>query len=146
MLDALKIFTRGGVVLWSHQVVAELKGDPVGQLIRIVFLEERSGEVSAFFDPFHLKWRFFSNLVVVAVYSGFQSVALIEALLDSVLTEFVKHTTFLTTAKSLKPAAASSVVFDVRHRCSSAATDFTPAYERCLRDSSRGGRAWRARR
>lgn len=43
MLDYLAIFTKGGALLWAWQL-GQLKGDPVGALIRSCLLEDRAGE------------------------------------------------------------------------------------------------------
>lgn len=44
MLDAVQIFTKGGMILFSWTLgLATLKGNPVDELIRTCLLEERSG-------------------------------------------------------------------------------------------------------
>ena len=44
MLDAVQIFTKGGMLLFSWSLgLATLKGNPVDALIRTCLLEERSG-------------------------------------------------------------------------------------------------------
>ena len=43
MLDYLAIFTKGGALLWAWQL-GQLRGDPVGALIRGCLLEDRAGE------------------------------------------------------------------------------------------------------
>ena len=44
MLDAVQIFTKGGMILFSWSLgLATLKGNPVDALIRTCLLEERSG-------------------------------------------------------------------------------------------------------
>ena len=44
MLDAVQIFTKGGMILFSWTLgLATLKGNPVDELIRACLLEERSG-------------------------------------------------------------------------------------------------------
>ena len=45
MLEAINIFTKGGMILFSWSLsFASLKGNPVEALIRTCLLEERSGE------------------------------------------------------------------------------------------------------
>ena len=44
MLDAVQIFTKGGLVLFSWSLgMTTLKGNPVDALIRTQLLEERGG-------------------------------------------------------------------------------------------------------
>jgi signal recognition particle receptor subunit alpha len=44
MLEAVQIFTKGGLILFSWSLgLAAVKGNPVDALIRTCLLEERSG-------------------------------------------------------------------------------------------------------
>lgn len=72
MLDAFVIFTRGGVVLFSEQLVA-LRGEPVEALVRECLLTERAGGAAFNYATdgaaYALKWAFHNEkgLVFVAV-------------------------------------------------------------------------------
>jgi signal recognition particle receptor subunit alpha len=72
MLDAFVIFTRGGVVLFSEQLVA-LRGEPVEALVRECLLTERAGGAAFSYATdgaaYALKWAFHNEkgLVFVAV-------------------------------------------------------------------------------
>ncbi|CEM02492.1 unnamed protein product [Vitrella brassicaformis CCMP3155] len=92
MIDAITIFTNGGVVLWSYCFI-KLKGDPINQLIKTVLLEERTGESVVRLDPYNVKWKLVNELelVFVVVYQGIQNLLYIDALLDSVKTAFIEH-------------------------------------------------------
>ena len=72
MLDAFVIFTRGGSVLFSEQLVA-LRGEPVEALVRDCLLTERAGGAAFTYAAdsasYALKWAFHNEkgLVFVAV-------------------------------------------------------------------------------
>ena len=72
MLDAFLIFTRGGLVLFSEQLVA-LRGEPVEALVRDCLLTERAGGAGFTYAAdgaaYALKWAFHNEkgLVFVAV-------------------------------------------------------------------------------
>ena len=72
MLDAFVIFTRGGCVLFSEQLVA-LRGEPVEALVRDCLLQERAGGAGFTYAAdgaaYALKWAFHNEkgLVFVAV-------------------------------------------------------------------------------
>eukprot|EP00923_Selenidium_pygospionis_P038523 GHVN01067148.1.p1 GENE.GHVN01067148.1~~GHVN01067148.1.p1 ORF type:complete len:545 (-),score=66.53 GHVN01067148.1:2001-3635(-) len=98
-------------------------------------------------DPFHLKWRFFSNLVFVVVYEGFQSLVFIDTLLDQVKNEFIKHVTNAKKRHGKAPVTgrARDIVFDASHRClpvpkndseRSLPSDFTPIFRKLLNSAA----------
>lgn len=91
MIDAFYIFTKGGLLLWSTQLV-KIKGDPLDRLIKEVLLEERVGETFATMDPYNLKWKLLNemDLFFVVVYQGILQMVYLESLLDSAAKEFVK--------------------------------------------------------
>lgn len=90
MIDAFYIFTKGGLLLWSTQLV-KVKGNPLDRLIREVLLEEHLGESSANVDSYSLKWKLLSELdtFFVVVYQGILQMAYLEALLAMAGKEFV---------------------------------------------------------
>lgn len=94
MIDAFYIFTKGGLLLWSTQLV-KVKGDPVDKLIKEVLLEERVGETFANLESYSMKWRLLNemDLFFVVVYQGILQIAYLESLLLSVSKEFLKHVT-----------------------------------------------------
>lgn len=93
MIDAFYVFTKGGLLLWSTQLV-KIKGDPLDRLIKEVLLEERVGETFATMDPYNLKWKLLNDmdLFFVVVYQGILQMVYLESLLESAAKEFVKLT------------------------------------------------------
>ncbi|KAF8821007.1 signal recognition particle receptor alpha subunit [Cardiosporidium cionae] len=92
MIDAISIFTKGGVVLWSYFFI-KLKENPFDRLIKTILLEERAGEPFAFLPPFNVKWKLVNdlNLIFVVAYQGLKQLLYIEMLLESVKSEFLAH-------------------------------------------------------
>ncbi|CAJ1404016.1 unnamed protein product [Effrenium voratum] len=92
MIDAFYIFTKGGLLLWSTQLV-KVKGNPLDRLIKEVLLEERVGETFATLDSYNLKWKLLNemDLFFVVVYQGILQIAYLEGLLTMVAKEFVHH-------------------------------------------------------
>eukprot|EP00434_Breviolum_minutum_P024014 symbB.v1.2.021191.t1/scaffold1779.1/size154953/19 len=81
MIDAFYIFTKGGLLLWSTQLVKE------------VLLEERVGETFATLDSYNLKWKLLNemDLFFVVVYQGILQIAYLEGLLSMAAKEFNHH-------------------------------------------------------
>ncbi|CAE7341436.1 SRPRA [Symbiodinium natans] len=92
MIDAFYIFTKGGLLLWSTQLV-KVKGNPLDRLIKEVLLEERVGETFANIDAYNLKWKLLNEMDIffVVVYQGILQMAYLEGLLAMVAKEFVQH-------------------------------------------------------
>lgn len=90
MIDAFYIFTKGGLLLWSTQLV-KVKGNPLDRLIREVLLEERVGETHANIDSYSMKWKLVNemDLLFVAVYQGILQISYLEGLLSLVSKEFL---------------------------------------------------------
>lgn len=101
MLDALAIFTRGGVVLFAPpRMAATTRGAPFDALVRDVLLEER-GDVESFVynapgpNPasYVVRWTNDNerNLVVAAAHATMVSVPYLEGLLNDVKAEFGRN-------------------------------------------------------
>ncbi|CAK8989935.1 unnamed protein product [Durusdinium trenchii] len=92
MIDAFYIFTKGGLLLWSTQLV-KVKGNPLDRLIKEVLLEERVGETFATLDVYNLKWKLLNDmdLFFVVVYQGILQMAYLEGLLSMAAKEFSHH-------------------------------------------------------
>eukprot|EP00440_Ansanella_granifera_P071189 gb/GFBE01077261.1/.p1 GENE.gb/GFBE01077261.1/~~gb/GFBE01077261.1/.p1 ORF type:complete len:597 (+),score=182.70 gb/GFBE01077261.1/:1-1791(+) len=92
MIDAFYIFTKGGLLLWSTQLV-KVKGNPLDRLIKEVLLEERVGETFATMDSYNLKWKLLNEMDIffVVVYQGILQMAYLEGLLSLVAKEFLNH-------------------------------------------------------
>mmetsp|Transcript_17488 Transcript_17488/g.52584 ORF Transcript_17488/g.52584 Transcript_17488/m.52584 type:complete len:589 (+) Transcript_17488:90-1856(+) len=90
MIDAFYVFTKGGLLLWSTQLV-KVKGNPLDWLIKDVLLEERVGETTAKTDAYSLKWKLVNemDMFFVAVYQGILQMAYLDSLLSIVAKEFV---------------------------------------------------------
>lgn len=92
MIDAFYIFAKGGLLLWSTQLV-KIKGNPVDWLIKEVLLEERVGETTAKKDDYGFQWKLVNemDLFFVVVYQGIMSVTQLDRLLDLVAKGFLQH-------------------------------------------------------
>lgn len=92
MIDAFYIFAKGGLLLWSTQLV-KVKGNPLDWLIKEVLLEERLGETTAKKDEYGFKWKLLNevDLFLVVAYQGILSVAYLDSLLSMVGKEFLNH-------------------------------------------------------
>lgn len=92
MIDAFYIFTKGGLLLWSTQLV-KVKGDPIDKLIKEVLLEERIGETFVNLQSYSLKWKVLNDLDLffVVVYQGIVTMAYLENLLESAAKAFLVH-------------------------------------------------------
>ncbi|CAK9858291.1 unnamed protein product [Sphagnum jensenii] len=97
MLEQLLIFTRGGLLLWTWQELANsLKRSLVNVLIRSWLLEERAGDSCFQYADataaaaYTLKWRFHNQLglVFVAVYQKLLHLLYVDELLENVMREF----------------------------------------------------------
>jgi len=92
MIDAFYIFTKGGLLLWSTQLV-KINGDPLDRLIKEVLLEEQKGESFKTLDPYSLKWKLLNDmdLFFVVVYQGILQITYLEGLLERAAKEFLNH-------------------------------------------------------
>lgn len=91
MIDAFYIFTKGGLLLWSTQLV-KVNGNPLDRLIKEVLLEERMGEEQhQFEESYKLKWKLETglDLFFVVVYQSILPLTYLEALLSQVSKEFI---------------------------------------------------------
>jgi signal recognition particle receptor subunit alpha len=111
MIDAFYIFTKGGLLLWSTQLV-KVKGDPIDRLIKEVLLEERVGEtftnIQVTDTTYSLKWKLLNDidLFLVVVYTGIQTLAYLEGLLADAAKQFLSTVDEMTSGgglSSLKP-------------------------------------------
>ena len=84
MLDHISIFTRTGIILWSR-TLCKLTGNPIGELIDTVLLEEKGGERSTVLGQYALKWGFINeiDLVFVVVYSKLLTLLYVDDLLTN---------------------------------------------------------------
>jgi len=91
MIDAFYIFTKGGLLLWSTQLV-KVAGNPLGRLIREVLLEERMGESQHQCDSYKMSWKLENSLDLffVVVYQSILPITYLEGLLASASKEFIK--------------------------------------------------------
>eukprot|EP00922_Rhytidocystis_sp_ex-Travisia-forbesii_P002554 GHVS01003794.1.p1 GENE.GHVS01003794.1~~GHVS01003794.1.p1 ORF type:complete len:642 (+),score=120.67 GHVS01003794.1:122-2047(+) len=93
MIDAISIFTKGGVVLWSYYFI-RYKNCPFTQLVQTVLLEERSSGGGPFeFGSSRLGWRLDNeqDLICVVAYPGIQPASYIETLLQLTQKTFKVH-------------------------------------------------------
>lgn len=104
MIDAFYIFTKGGLLLWSTQLV-KVKGDPLDRLIKEVLLEERVGETFANLQSYSLKWKLLNelDLFFVVVYQGIKTMEYLEELLSDCSKAFLHQLNDLGGLKGLKP-------------------------------------------
>lgn len=66
MIEGITILTKGGLVLWNYSFYP-LRGNPVNQLIKNVFLEERVSEKSFSHDNYTLEWTFANDFDLIFV-------------------------------------------------------------------------------
>eukprot|EP00922_Rhytidocystis_sp_ex-Travisia-forbesii_P047862 GHVS01071365.1.p1 GENE.GHVS01071365.1~~GHVS01071365.1.p1 ORF type:complete len:447 (+),score=69.88 GHVS01071365.1:72-1412(+) len=92
MIDAISIFTKGGVVLWSYYFI-RLKDCPFNELVQTVLLEERTSTGPFEFGFSRLAWRYDneSDLVCVVAYPGLQPICYVDALLQLTQKNFAAH-------------------------------------------------------
>lgn len=118
MIDAFYIFTKGGLLLWSTQLV-KVKGNPLDRLIKEVLLEERVGENTFKVDAYSLKWKLLSemDLFFVVVYQGILQIAYLDALLNAASKEFLNHVgDAFGNGMSIKRVDFDSTFLEVRKR------------------------------
>lgn len=91
MIDAFYIFAKGGLLLWSTQLV-KIKGNPVDWLIKEILLEERVGETTAQKEEYKFQWKLLNEMDIffVVVYQGILTVSNLDRLLELASKEFVK--------------------------------------------------------
>eukprot|EP01126_Amoeba_proteus_P038366 TRINITY_DN3995_c0_g2_i3.p1 TRINITY_DN3995_c0_g2~~TRINITY_DN3995_c0_g2_i3.p1 ORF type:complete len:563 (+),score=140.56 TRINITY_DN3995_c0_g2_i3:66-1754(+) len=110
MLDHFTIFTLGGLVLWSQSWGPKLRGSPVNELIKTVFLEERGGTENFEYGSYSVKWTRDNNLGLffVAVFQTVvRQVGYIDLLLEAVKKAFIKFF-----VKENKQTGADFTTFD----------------------------------
>jgi len=90
LMDNFTIFSKGGMVLWSHSE-APLLGNPLNNLVKTVLLEERGGENSYNYEKYSMKWTFANEvgLIFVAVYQRIFQLLYIDRLLELVKDSFL---------------------------------------------------------
>jgi signal recognition particle receptor subunit alpha len=90
-MDCFTVLHKGGAVLWKKEL-NPVKGNPVNELIKTVLLEERSSETVFKHETYQLKWKLVNefDLVFVVVYAGAVTMLLVDELLDSLKTAFIK--------------------------------------------------------
>ena len=91
MIDLFTIFTKSGLVLFTHQLTS-LKGNPIDELIRSVLLEGRSGEKAFTVDQYAIKWTLANEigLVFAAVFHKILAPLYVDELLQLVMHSFTK--------------------------------------------------------
>ena len=92
MIDFFIIFTKTGLVLFTHQITTALKGDPIGHFIRNILLEGKSGDRAFLFNEYGVKWQLANEfgLVFAAVYHKLLVPTYLDDLLQATLTAFIK--------------------------------------------------------
>ena len=90
-MDCFTVLHKGGAVLWKQEINS-VKGNPINELIKTVLLEERASETVFKHDGYQLKWKQVNefDLVFVVVYAGAVTLLLVDELLDSLKSAFVK--------------------------------------------------------
>eukprot|EP01103_Thecamoeba_quadrilineata_P013220 TRINITY_DN3600_c0_g1_i1.p1 TRINITY_DN3600_c0_g1~~TRINITY_DN3600_c0_g1_i1.p1 ORF type:complete len:636 (+),score=152.31 TRINITY_DN3600_c0_g1_i1:25-1908(+) len=90
-VDNFTIFSKGGLVLWSHNEV-DLVGNPINSLVKNILMEERGGENSYNIESYALKWVFANEfgIIFVAVYQRLLQMFYIDKLLELVKDRFLE--------------------------------------------------------
>lgn len=91
MIDLVTVFTKGGLVLWTHRKPA-LKESPVNALIEKVLMSDKSGESVFPFEEYSVKWAFANelNLVFVVAFLNFSSLFSIDEFMQDIKFSFCK--------------------------------------------------------
>uniref|UniRef100_A0A0G4HDE6 SRP54-type proteins GTP-binding domain-containing protein n=1 Tax=Chromera velia CCMP2878 TaxID=1169474 RepID=A0A0G4HDE6_9ALVE len=93
MIDAVVIFTKGGLILWSYYLLKSVDARAiVDELVKTVLLEERTGETAKKIDDkTNVKWKLVNDLglIFVVAYQGILPVEYLESLLNLCKSEFV---------------------------------------------------------
>jgi len=92
MLDQITVFNQAGPILWSKSL-APLKGDPLNELIRNIFLEGRFGATSFISGQYEMKWKLINefHVVIVAVYQKVIRLPYVEELLEKIKNEIIER-------------------------------------------------------
>lgn len=96
MLDHVCIFSRTGVVLWSHAYVS-FKGQgphgPVDAVIKSVLLEGKGAAGRHSTDAHAVRWTMDNNLglVFAVVFQRMLNLSYVESLLESVKSDFLRR-------------------------------------------------------
>lgn len=122
MIDAVYIFTKGGLILWSSALIP-VESDLIDQFIQECLLEHRSSENKYTCRDYEFRWtsvnRFSS--VIVVVYKGILSINYIDTVLRSLKAKLV--------SKLSEQGAESPVDLS---------SDFKKILDKCGKISTRG--------
>eukprot|EP01095_Lingulamoeba_sp_RSL-Kostka_P015408 TRINITY_DN7087_c0_g1_i1.p1 TRINITY_DN7087_c0_g1~~TRINITY_DN7087_c0_g1_i1.p1 ORF type:complete len:632 (+),score=226.68 TRINITY_DN7087_c0_g1_i1:126-2021(+) len=91
MLENFTVFSRVGVVLFSHEFVPKLSGNPLNKMIKTVLLQEQNVN-KVKIGNYNMEWMVDNNteLIFIAVYQKSLVVKYVDILLNFVKNDFLK--------------------------------------------------------
>jgi hypothetical protein len=147
MIDLFIIFTKTGLVLFSHKL-SEIKGDPVDAFIKTVLLEERKGETTFTHESYAVRWNIRNDvgLIFAAVYHHMLTPPYVTDLLDAVskvrptcssittqqLDSHCRRVTFINQAIKIKTILCSSLLTCCAARVACVFAELRRRVQRCI--------------
>ena len=115
MIDAVSIFTRNGLVLWSIQLF-EMEVDLIDSFIKNCLLEHRGSECSYSLKGYQFKWININrlNAFILVVYKGILESGYIDTLLRGLKGKLLSH---IPDENSVKPLDLSGDFTKILSKC-----------------------------
>ncbi|CAA9988876.1 signal recognition particle receptor alpha subunit, putative [Plasmodium knowlesi strain H] len=91
MIDVVKIFSKGGLILWSYTFY-EIEDATIRTIVKQILIEEKYEDFCKKYNKFHAKWKLLNDvdIVILIVYQGIQNSAYVENLFLKIKKSFVK--------------------------------------------------------
>ncbi|GAB67118.1 signal recognition particle receptor [Plasmodium cynomolgi strain B] len=91
MIDVIRIFSKGGLILWSYTFY-EIDDVTIRTIVKQVLIEEKYEDFCKKYNKFHAKWKLLNDVdvVILIVYQGIQNSAYVENLFLKIKKSFVK--------------------------------------------------------
>ncbi|EUD64770.1 fused signal recognition particle receptor [Plasmodium inui San Antonio 1] len=91
MIDVVRIFSKGGLILWSYTFY-EIDDVTIRTIVKQILIEEKYEDFCKKYNKFHAKWKLLNDVdvVILIVYQGIQNSAYVENLFLRIKKSFVK--------------------------------------------------------
>ncbi|EDL46721.1 signal recognition particle receptor, putative [Plasmodium vivax] len=91
MIDVVRIFSKGGLILWSYTFY-EIEDVTIRTIVKHILIEEKYEDFCKKYNKFHAKWKLLNDVdvVILIVYQGIQNSAYVENLFLKIKKSFVK--------------------------------------------------------
>ncbi|KJP87960.1 hypothetical protein AK88_02394 [Plasmodium fragile] len=91
MIDVVRIFSKGGLILWSYAFY-EIDDATIRTIVKQVLIEEKYEDFCKKYNKFHAKWKLLNDVdvVILIVYQGIQNSSYVENLFLKIKKSFVK--------------------------------------------------------